>query len=118
VKDGDSAATLHADPSDGTFLFAGGDLDFGGKSSRNQQGLSGAAKGANNLRGINLTVGAGAVHLKVDFPTSEPDAAYALFVQCSWATLTVVTKAADSFDVAFTPAAPAGGGTLDWLLVR
>ncbi|HEX3525650.1 MAG TPA: hypothetical protein VH988_01160 [Thermoanaerobaculia bacterium] len=118
VQDGGSAATLHADPSDGTFRFAGGDLDFDQKSSRNQQGLSGDAKGANNLRGIDLPVGAGAARLQVTFRTSEPDAAYALFVQCSWPTLTVVTKTAAGFAAAFSPAAPAVGGTLDWLLVR
>jgi hypothetical protein len=42
----------------------------------------------------------------------------ALFLQCSWPTRSVVTKRKDGFDATFTDAAPAGGGQIDWLLVR
>lgn len=114
----EGTALLYASPTDGAFTFVGGALDFGQKSSRNQWGLSATAQEAANLRGIGVAVDPhDPSSLRVTFDRPEPDATYALFLQCSWQAASSVTKTAQGFDAAFSPAAPAGG-TVDWLLVR
>jgi hypothetical protein len=111
--------TLHADPLEAIFRFAGGPLDLGGVSTLRQSGLSATATAAKNLRGIGAPVSSMAMTLTVSFsPDAEDDTSYALFLQCSWPTRSVVTKRTDGFDATFTDPAPAGGGQVDWLLVR
>jgi hypothetical protein len=109
--------TLHADPVQGIFRFAGGPLDLGDASTLRQSGLSGSDTSAKNLRGIGVPVPAAATTLKAFFPKAEDDTSYALFLQCSWPTRSVVTKRKDGFDATFSDPAPAGG-QIDWLLVR
>ena len=120
VKDQTAEMTLHADPVQGVFRFAGGPLDLGDVSTLRQRGLSGSDTAAKNLRDIGVPVPATATTLKVSFPPGreEADTSYALFLQCSWLTRSVVAKRKDGFDATFTDPAPAGGGQIDWLLVR
>jgi hypothetical protein len=49
----------------------------------------------------------------------EPDANYKVFLEPSWLTTwTVTAKRTNGFDVSFGTAAPGGGGTVNWMLVR
>ncbi len=49
----------------------------------------------------------------------EQDTSYGVFVVPSWATTVAITaKRTNGFDIAFGTAAPGGGGTVDWFLVR
>jgi hypothetical protein len=49
----------------------------------------------------------------------EPDTSYAVMIEPSWQTTWRVTaKRQDGFDVEFGTAAPGGGGTINWFLVR
>lgn len=113
------SSTLHADPADGSFRFAGGDLNYQGRGAVQVQGISGTPTPAHNLRGVNVPVAAGLKEIAVSFPSPEADAVYGLLVDCNWITAKAVkNKTAAGFKVVFDKAVPAGGGTLDWLLVR
>jgi hypothetical protein len=115
------SSTLHADPAGGNFVFAGGDLDLGQRGTLRQSGLSATATAARNLSGVEVPVAAGATELAVTFPPDrdEQDAAYGVLVESSWITARAVTdKQTTGFKVRFGTAVPAGGGRLDWLLVR
>jgi hypothetical protein len=114
----DAEMTFHADPLKAIFRLMGGPLDLGDMSTLRQSGLSATGTEAKNLRDIGVSVPATATTLKVFFPHEEDDTSYALFLQCSWPTRSVVTKRTDGFDATFSDPAPAGGGLIDWLLVR
>jgi hypothetical protein len=112
-------STLHADPASGDFVFTGGNVDHQQRGTVNQRGISGTPTAASNLRGINVVVPVGATTSDVAFATAEPNGAYAVWVTCSWATATwVSSKTTAGFRVVLGTPPPAGGGTLDWLLVR
>jgi hypothetical protein len=115
--DGKQQATLAVSPADGTLQFQGNGIAANGAVSA-VRGLSGTATPAKNLRGLNLSVPAGAKTLTVAFPTPEADAGYGVFVQLSWLTNNAVTtRTKTGFTVHFaTP--PGKGQTLSWLLVR
>jgi hypothetical protein len=116
---GASASTLHARPDTGDFVFAGGNVDYTQHGVISLQGLSATGTSARNLRGLNLSVAAGASQLAVTFPAAEVDSAYAILAECSWITGKAVTnKATTGFTVIFAQPAPQAGGTVDWVLVR
>lgn len=120
VKDGAGASTLYADPVTGNFMLAGGDIDLqlnGG--TINQIGLSATSIPAQNLSGVGVDVASGAISITVTLPREEPDADYAVLVECSWLTLKAITnKTAKQFTVEFSAAPGVAGGKLDWFLVR
>ena len=117
-EDGAKKATLAVSPADGTLRFEGGaGAQVNGGVSK-VSGLSGSSVMANNLRGINIPVPEGAKQMAVTFPTPEPDAHYAAFVELTWLTVKAVANRTEAgFTVKFaTP--PGKGDQLSWLLVR
>jgi hypothetical protein len=49
----------------------------------------------------------------------EPDTSYGVMLQTSWnTTWSVTTKRRNGFDLSFGTAAPGGGGTISWMIVR
>jgi hypothetical protein len=97
-----------------------GTLEFNGALALNGRGLSEvkAVGGGNNLRGIAVTVAAGAKTVEATFATPEPDDKYVVTVQPSWPTNHAVTKkGASGFTVEFDAPAP-DKARFDWLLVR
>jgi len=115
--DGKKEATLTVSPADGTMRFDGGGLAVPGGLSA-VRGISGTETKANNLRGINVPVKAGATSAEIAFPRPEADANYAIFVELSWLSAKAVTnQTQDGFTVAFAKA-PEAAATLHWLLVR
>ena len=117
-EDGAKKTTLSVSPQDGTVRIEGGAGTVVNGGVGGVSGLSGTAVMAKNLRGVNIPVPEGAKELAVAFPTPEPDARYAAFVELTWLTEKAVCKRAEGgFTVKF--ATPAGKGEeLSWLLVR
>ena len=114
---GAKEASLTVSPEDGVMKFEGGGLAIPG-GLINLKGLSGTALAAQNLRGIHVVVPAGSREFTVKLPKSEPDAAYAIFIEPNWLTGHAVTSQTDTgFTIAFETAAPTGA-KLHWLLVR
>jgi len=103
----------------GTLTVSGAPVDLSGKGWSEVNGLAASdAKPGTNLRGLHLTVAAGATTLVVEFPTPEPTADYAVIVQPSWMTAQAVrAQTLKGFTIAFAEPAPAKA-TLNWLLVR
>jgi hypothetical protein len=116
---GTAAGDLHVDPVEERFIFAAkGGLDLTLHGTIQQTGLSATATPSATLGGRNKGVPGKVLSVKVD-GLSEADTAYTVFVTCSWQTTTVITnKMTDSFLVEFGSMSPAGGGLLDWFLVR
>jgi hypothetical protein len=111
-------SALHARPSDGDFVFEGGNLDYQNHGGIKVRGLSGTAEPAKNLRGIGIPVPVGDTQITISFPVTEKDAAYGMMVECSWLSAKcVANKTPSGFTVKFAQAAPQSA-TLDWLLVR
>lgn len=110
---------LYGRPKNADFVFEGGNLDLGGRTTVQQRGISQTPVAAKNLRGINAAVPAGNKELQVKFEQPENDGNYAILTKCSWITIDAVkTKTAEGFTVVFETAAPEGGGRLDWFIVR
>lgn len=110
---------LSARPANSDFVFEGGNLDFSGRTSIQQKGISQTSTAAQNLRGINVPVPAGSSELKITFQTPEADANYAIMMTCSWITLNAVKEKTETgFVGIFGTAAPDQGGKVDWLLIR
>lgn len=81
-------------------------------------GISGGDTKANNLRGVNVAVKAGAKELAVKFAKPESDANYSVFVEPAWMTMHVVTeRTPEGFTVKFSEA-PGADAAVQWLLVR
>jgi len=117
-KNNRSSSSLTVPPSTGDFIFAGGHLDLSGKSARRVAGLSATQTGANNLRGIDVAVKAGAKEMQVRFPSPEADARYAVSVTPSWLTSSCVPrKTAQGFTIQFGTQAPKEA-RVDWMIVR
>jgi hypothetical protein len=77
-----------------------------------------ASADSGNLRGINVEVGPGALHMAVPLDRLEPDNHYGVQVTPSWpTTLAIVGKTTNGFTVSFGTPAPEGAH-LDWFLVR
>ena len=103
-------ASLTVSRETGDFNFSGGLVT--------SAGLSGGAKPARNLRGLNVAVPAGATSATVKFPTPEMDDQYGVFIEQTWlGNRAIVKKAALGFTVEFEKPAPAAA-KLDWLIVR
>ena len=119
-------STLYADPGSGDFVFTGGNIDHQHLGTLNQHGISGTPVAAKHLRRINVSALADTTLKDISFvPPAEPqgepepDAHYAVWVTCSWPTTTAIaSKTSVGFQILFGTPVPAGGGTLDWLLVR
>ena len=80
--------------------------------------LSAEETPARNLRGKFVPVQAGARTAAIRFPTPEPDADYAVFIEQTWLSNRAVSeRTAQGFRVEFERPAPEGA-TLDWMLVR
>lgn len=112
-------ARIHARPTNGDLVMeTSGQVDMMLKGSLQQMGISGTTTAAKNLRGINVTVAAGAKELTVRFSQPEADNLYSLNVQPSWLTQdAVIEKTVNGFKVAFgTP--PEAPGRIDWQLIR
>ncbi|NCO34311.1 MAG: hypothetical protein GW893_10710 [Armatimonadetes bacterium] len=110
-------ATLTVRPEDGAMRFDGGGFSLPG-GAFNVAGISGTTTKAQNLRGVNVSVAAGAKEAVVKFPKPEADADYAVFLETSWLTpRAVAQQTAEGFTVQFETA-PAGEGKLHWVLVR
>jgi hypothetical protein len=109
---------LYARPDNGDFMLEGQNLCLNGHSVTRQTGLSGTVVAANNLRGIDVPVPAGAKELKVRFATAEPDAVYSITVAPYWETKAwIKEKLAEGFTVAFSDASPQAT-RIDWQLIR
>ncbi|MPZ71501.1 MAG: hypothetical protein GEU71_18570 [Actinobacteria bacterium] len=131
-----AVSTLHADPETGNFVFSvgghdieeSGHIDHRQRGSINLQGLSATSTPAHNLRGINKPVEAGDTSHEVPFATPEATDEYAVMVECDWLTLKAVKKWKNpqdpndqrswGFTIRFDQPPPAGGGKVDWFLVR
>jgi hypothetical protein len=115
-----AGTSIYGDPVTGDFTIeASGNVDLSLKSTCRQGGLSATPVAAKNLRGIDVSVAGGVSSLSVTFATPEPDAKYALMIQCNWLTATAVqTKSSSGFTVVFDKAAAPSGSKLDWFLVR
>jgi hypothetical protein len=112
------AARVHVDPKTADFVFSGGNLDVQGQGVVRQGGVSATSTPARNLRGIGVSVPAGAKRFTVRFDRPEADAVYSAVVQGNWFTLDRVTaKRADGFDIEFSEPAPQAAA-IDWQLVR
>lgn len=110
--------TLGANPASGDLELRGGQLDLQTAGAQRVAGLSATATPARNLRGIAVTVPAGAREVEVRFAQPEVDADYSLVAQPNWFTLDrVVRKTATGFVVQFSESAPAEA-RLDWQLLR
>lgn len=128
-------SVLTISPGSGNFVFKvmplvvedeaaetpGGNIDFSGKGSLQQQGLSQTAIAAKNLRGININV---STHrekdsiYKIPFSQPEIDDNYCIQVETSWLTQkAILKKETDGFTIQFD-ASPDEKAVLDWLLVR
>jgi hypothetical protein len=109
---------LHAHPETGHFTFYGGDLNYQNNGTLNLRGLSSTGVPANNLRG-NKTIQGNTTQQDILFATAEPDANYSVFIESSWVSARAVQKKTSTgFTVVFEEPSPAGGGELDWFLVR
>jgi len=115
--DGKQEATLTVSPTDGVMHFSGNGIAVSSGAVK-VGGLSGTTTPAQNLRGINIPVPAGARAFSVKFPHPELDGDYAVFLELSWLTnRAIVNQTPDGFDLQFdTP--PAAEGKLHWMLVR
>ncbi len=112
------SSSLIVEPETGDFVLAGGNLDIGGKSLERVEGVSGTETPAANLRGIDVSLRAGATEAEIRFAASERDAAYAVSITPSWMTsYCVPNKTPDGFAVQFGTPAPAGA-KIDWIIVR
>ncbi|MHB9023033.1 MAG: hypothetical protein ACYC7E_02500 [Armatimonadota bacterium] len=110
-------ATLTVSPTDGTMRYEGGGVALPG-GLVNVSGLSGTATKAQNLRGVNVPVPAGAQNLTVKFPRVEADDGYAVFLELSWLTNKAITQQTqEGFVVKFETPPPADA-KLHWILVR
>ena len=114
---GAKEAELTVSPKDGSMAITATNVAVPGGLSK-VGGLSGSEVKANNLRGLDLPIKAGAKEIAVKFATPETDAAYGLFVEASWMTMHVVSKrTAEGFTVEFSQA-PAADAVVHWLVVR
>jgi hypothetical protein len=99
-------------------MLEGKNLCLSGHSVTRPTGLSGTVVAANNLRGIDVPVPAGAKELKIKSATTEPDAVYSITVAPYWETKAwIKEKLAESFTVAFSDAPPQAT-RIDWQLIR
>lgn len=109
---------LYARPDNGDFMLEGKNLCLNDHSVTRQTGLSGTAVAANNLRGIDVPVPAGAKQVVIKFATPEANAVYFITVSPYWETKTWIKhKRADGFTVAFSDA-PTEAERMDWQLIR
>jgi len=115
---GRASNSLIVDPTSGEFDFTGGAAHFSGLVVKGKGGLSGGDKPASNLREIEIGIPEASTEFFVNFPHEEVDGSYALYVQPSWFTDTIVAqKTGKGFTVRFEKPAPKDA-TLDWILVR
>lgn len=111
-------ATLTVSKATGEFKLAGTGVRTAGGGLAEVGGISGDKTQSRNLRGKNLPIPAAATEVRVQFPQSESDGDYAVFIEQSWLTNRAIShKTADGFTVTFASAAPQGA-TVDWMIVR
>ncbi len=105
--------------SNGCLNFSpGAPLDLAGHGIADASGLAGQATRSSNLRGIHIPVAKGESRAIISFPTSQPDAAYALVIRPSWPADHAISKQTSAgFEVLFDSPAP-DGAVLDWVLVQ
>lgn len=114
---GNKESKLWVDSKTGALNYQGGAINSAG-GLVTAGGLSGTETPANNLRGINIPVPAGAKSLAVTFPNKELDANYAIFIETSWMSQRAITaQTPDGFTVTFAEPAPADA-KLHWTLIR
>ncbi|MHB9130326.1 MAG: hypothetical protein ACYDBB_04430 [Armatimonadota bacterium] len=95
-----------------------GGLDVSGQGLADLKGISGGKDKANNLRGILVSVPAGAQSLDIVFPASEPTDKYLVKIELSWlANRNVTKRTTTGFTIQFDRPAPTKA-TLDWLVIR
>lgn len=112
------SSRLYVSPQTGDFMMEGQNLNLSDHCVTRQTGISGTIVPANNLRGIDVPVAAGAKDLKIKFTKAEPDAVYSVTVSPYWETKAwIKEKAPDGFTVAFSDA-PAQASRIDWQLIR
>jgi hypothetical protein len=110
-------ASLTVSPKDGAFRFDGTGISLPG-GLVNVGGLSGTTVKAQNLRGVNVPVPAGAAEFSVKFPKAESDDNYAVFLEFTWMTNRAITnRTRTGFTVQFA-APPPAEATLCWMIVR
>jgi hypothetical protein len=110
-------ATLTVSKKTGELSFQGDGVRVNGPVTA-ATGISGDSSPVRNLRGKNIAVKAGETVAKVEFPTAEIDADYAVFIEQSWLTNRAVTEQKETgFTVQFEKPAPEGA-KLHWLVVR
>jgi hypothetical protein len=110
-------AVLTVSKTTGALTFQGGGLRVNGAIS-NAAGISGDPTPARNLRGKNVPVKAGDTTATIQFPSTESDPDYAVFIEQSWLTNRAVTaQTAAGFTVQFEKPAPEGA-RLHWMIVR
>jgi len=117
-NDANGSSSLSVDPTTGTFVLTGGNVDVSHGSLQGVGGISASATPAANLRGIDVPVQAGATEMQVRFATPEADAAYAVAVTPTWlTTVCSPTRTEAGFTVQFGTPAP-DDARVQWIMVR
>src|SRR5262249_33559781 len=116
--------SIYANPINGDFTIeTSGNVNLALKGTVLQRGLSAASLAANNLRGFGVPVAGGTLSASIVFGTPEPDANYAILMECDWLTVKAVhNKSSSGFTVQFATGSPgsvliakaAGGGRPAW----
>ncbi len=119
VRARQSGSPFRFDSASGRYqLRPGAALDMQGTALTGVGGLASGDSATGNLRGINVSVEAGALYFAVPLERPEVDARFGVQVTPSWPTpLAIVGKTTTGFTVSFGTPAPADAH-FDWFLVR
>lgn len=111
-------ARLWVRPANSDFVIDGGNLDFSGRTSIQQKGISQTSTASKNLRGINVSVKAESKTVEIKFQEKEADINYSIVAQPNWNTNDWISeKRVDGFTVEFSALA-SGNAKIDWQLIR